>query len=85
LDKERKDLVRMVGELKAKLERVEKREIEQKSIDDRKHLEEISLLKKTNAQLKVSVSGLIFDAIGRNLGSNKRKLERLLWLLISIK
>jgi dynein light intermediate chain len=40
-------------ELKAKCEAIEKREQERRAMEDRKHAEEISFLKKTNVQLKV--------------------------------
>lgn len=46
-------LEQQVQDLKVKCESVEKREIERRSIEEKKHAEEIAFLKKTNVQLKV--------------------------------
>ena len=40
-------------ELKSKCEAIEKRENERRSMEEKKHAEEIAFLKKTNVQLKV--------------------------------
>ena len=42
-----------VVELKMKVDAVEKRETEKRQLEEKKHQEEISALKKTNQQLKV--------------------------------
>ena len=39
-------------ELKAKAEAIEKRESERRSLEEKKHAEEVQFLKRTNAQLK---------------------------------
>lgn len=54
LEQDKRDLEKQVNELKAKCEQIEKRAAEQKSVDEKKHQEEISFLKRTNQQLKVS-------------------------------
>jgi dynein light intermediate chain len=48
-----------VGELKARIEAMERRDAERRSIDERKHAEEIAFLKKTNQQLKTQLEGLL--------------------------
>lgn len=42
-----------IAELKLKCESSEKRDAERKQMEERKHAEEVSFLKKTNLQLKV--------------------------------
>jgi len=54
-NEEKKQLDATIQELKNKCEAVEKREAEKRSMDERKHAEEIAFLKKTNLQLKVSI------------------------------
>ncbi len=44
---------RQVNELKAKCDAIEKREAERRTIEEKKHAEEIQFLKRTNQQLKV--------------------------------
>ncbi len=56
LEEDKRDLERQVNELKAKIEQIEKRNTEQRAVEEKKHAEEIQYLKKTNQQLKVSVS-----------------------------
>jgi len=53
MESDKHDLERQLNELKLKLEQSEKRAVEQKQIDEKKHAEEIQFLKKTNQQLKV--------------------------------
>jgi len=43
-----------VSEEKAKCEAIEKREIERRQIEEKKHAEEVQFLKRPNQQLKVS-------------------------------
>jgi len=43
-----------VNDLKAKCEQIEKRALEQRQVEDKKHSEEIQFLKRTNQQLKVN-------------------------------
>lgn len=43
-----------MSEEKAKCEAIEKREIERRQIEEKKHTEEVQFLKRTNQQLKVS-------------------------------
>lgn len=52
-----------VQELKSRCEAIEKREAEKRSMEERKHAEEIAFLKKTNLQLKVSKSYLFYGLI----------------------
>jgi dynein light intermediate chain len=53
LEEEKRQLEQQVLELKSKCEAIEKRENERRSIEEKKHAEEIAFLKKTNVQLKV--------------------------------
>lgn len=48
-----------VMELKMKCDAVEKRESEKRQLEEKKHQEEISALKKTNQQLKTQLEGII--------------------------
>ena len=43
-----------MNELKAKCDQIEKRNAEQRQVEEKKHTEEIQFLKRTNEQLKVS-------------------------------
>jgi dynein light intermediate chain, axonemal len=52
LEAEKKDLERQVQELKAKAEAIEKREGERRALEEKKHAEEVTFLKRTNTQLK---------------------------------
>lgn len=44
-----------MNELKAKCDAIEKREAERRTIEEKKHAEEIQFLKRTNQQLKVYI------------------------------
>ena len=70
MEEEKAELETAVSELKAKCEYIEKKEAEKRVAEERKHSEEISFLKKTNAQLKVTAK-LNVDPIGRNFGPAK--------------
>ncbi|KAJ8020258.1 33 kDa inner dynein arm light chain, axonemal [Holothuria leucospilota] len=59
LEGEKRDLERQVNELKAKCEAIEKREAERRSVEEKKHTEEIQFLKRTNQQLKTQLEGII--------------------------
>ncbi len=48
-----------VMELKMKCDAVEKRESEKRQLEEKKHQEEMSALKKTNQQLKTQLEGII--------------------------
>lgn len=54
LKEAKKDLEKQVMELRMKSEQVERRANEMREAEDKKHTEEITFLKKTNQQLKVS-------------------------------
>lgn len=54
LEQDKRDLERQVNDLKAKCDQIEKRAAEQRSVEEKKHSEEINFLKRTNQQLKVS-------------------------------
>ena len=54
MEEEKQQLDRIVNELKAKCEAIEKRETERRQVEEKKHSEEIQFLKRTNQQLKVS-------------------------------
>ncbi|KAL0984748.1 hypothetical protein UPYG_G00146340 [Umbra pygmaea] len=59
LETEKQDLLRLVNEQKAKLEAIEKREMERRQVEEEKHTEEIQYLKRTNQQLKAQLEGII--------------------------
>ncbi|CAF1412080.1 unnamed protein product [Adineta steineri] len=59
LEEDKRDLERQVKETKANAEAAEKKLNEQRQVEERKHLEEINFLKKTNQQLKAQLEGLI--------------------------
>jgi len=59
MESDKHDMERQLNELKLKFEQAEKRSVEQKQIDDKKHAEEIQFLKKTNQQLKSQLEGII--------------------------
>ena len=48
-----------VMELKMKCDAIEKRESEKRQLEEKKHQEEMSALKKTNQQLKTQLEGII--------------------------
>lgn len=56
---EKKQLEQQIQELKNKCETIEKREAEKRSMEERKHAEEIAFLKKTNMQLKTQLEGIL--------------------------
>jgi len=59
LEDDKRDLERQVNELKSKIDQIEKRNSEQRSVEEKKHNEEIQYLKKTNQQLKTQLEGII--------------------------
>jgi dynein light intermediate chain len=56
---DKQELERQVNELKAKCDQIEKRAIEQRQVEEKKHSEEIQFLKRTNQQLKTQLEGII--------------------------
>ncbi|KAJ8289530.1 hypothetical protein GJAV_G00002360 [Gymnothorax javanicus] len=59
LESENKDLERQVNEQKARCEAIERREMEKRQAEDKKHMEEIQYLKRTNQQLKAQLEGVV--------------------------
>ncbi|CAF0732477.1 unnamed protein product [Adineta ricciae] len=59
LEEDKRDLERQLKETKANAEAAEKKLNEQRQVEERKHMEEINFLKKTNQQLKAQLEGLI--------------------------
>ncbi|XP_076248009.1 putative inner dynein arm light chain, axonemal Dnali1 [Calliopsis andreniformis] len=53
------ELEKTVAELKQKFEQTEKRAAELREAEEKKHMEEIQFLKKTNQQLKTQLEGII--------------------------
>jgi dynein light intermediate chain, axonemal len=53
LEEDKRDLERQLRETKASADATEKKLNEQRQVEERKHMEEINFLKKTNQQLKV--------------------------------
>ncbi|KAF6029581.1 DNALI1 [Bugula neritina] len=59
LEQDKRDLERQVNELKARCEQIEKRAAELRQVEEKKHSEELQFLKRTNAQLKNQLEGII--------------------------
>ncbi|XP_069690381.1 33 kDa inner dynein arm light chain, axonemal [Periplaneta americana] len=59
LRSEKFELEKQVVELRSRAEMIERRANEQKLAEDKKHVEEITYLKKTNQQLKSQLEGII--------------------------
>jgi len=59
LEQDKRDLERQVNDLKNKCEQIEKRAMEQRAVEEKKHTEEIQFLKRTNQQLKTQLEGII--------------------------
>ncbi|XP_020510876.2 axonemal dynein light intermediate polypeptide 1-like [Labrus bergylta] len=55
LDDEKLELKKQLNELKSQCDAIEKREIERRQIEEKKHVEEIQFLKRTNLQLKTQL------------------------------
>ena len=65
MEEDKRDLERQVNELKAKIEQIEKRNTEQRAVEEKKHSEEIQYLKKNNQQLKVVLLQFNFELINK--------------------
>ncbi|XP_065553518.1 axonemal dynein light intermediate polypeptide 1 [Lathamus discolor] len=59
LEEEKRELEAQVSDQKAKCEAIEKRENERRQIEEKKHTEEVQLLKRTNQQLKAQLESII--------------------------
>ncbi|NXF31222.1 IDLC protein, partial [Nyctibius bracteatus] len=59
LEEEKQELERRVSEEKAKCKAIENRENERRQIEEKKHAEEVQLLKRTNQQLKAQLESII--------------------------
>eukprot|EP00906_Rhabdomonas_costata_P025155 RCo036035 len=64
LEHEKEDLLRQVQELNNKCDSIEKREIERRQTDEKKHQEEVAFLRKANQQLTTQLQTI--------LGTNKK-------------
>lgn len=72
MEEDKRDLERQLRETKANAEAREKKLSEQRQVEERKHMEEIDFLTKTNQQLKVSsslgqpmsIEGTLSDVLG---------------------
>ncbi|KAM0730672.1 33 kDa inner dynein arm light chain, axonemal [Formica fusca] len=53
------ELEKMVAELRLKFDQAEKRSAELREAEEKKHMEEVQFLKKTNMQLKTQLEGII--------------------------
>ena len=53
------NFVSQVSDLKITCQMVEKRAVEQKQAEEKKHVEELNFLKRTNQQLKAQLEGII--------------------------
>ncbi|XP_033231288.1 33 kDa inner dynein arm light chain, axonemal [Belonocnema kinseyi] len=59
LREQKMELEKTVAELRQKLEQTERRAAELREAEEKKHMEEIRFLKKTNQQLKTQLEGII--------------------------
>lgn len=59
LESEKESLENIITDMKIKAEQAERRNIELRSSEEKKHAEEIAFLKKTNSQLKSQLEGII--------------------------
>uniref|UniRef100_A0A8C3UDV3 Axonemal dynein light intermediate polypeptide 1 n=1 Tax=Catharus ustulatus TaxID=91951 RepID=A0A8C3UDV3_CATUS len=59
LEEEKKELEKQVSEEKAKCEAIERQETERREIEEKKHSEEVTFLKRTNQQLKAQLECII--------------------------
>ncbi|XP_053980281.1 axonemal dynein light intermediate polypeptide 1 isoform X4 [Hylaeus anthracinus] len=59
LQLQKSDLEKTVAELKQKFEQAQKRAAELREAEEKKHMEEIQFLRKTNQQLKTQLEGII--------------------------
>ncbi|XP_020284627.1 axonemal dynein light intermediate polypeptide 1 [Pseudomyrmex gracilis] len=59
LQAQKAELERTVAELKLKYDCLEKRAAEMREAEEKKHMEEVQFLKKTNLQLKTQLEGII--------------------------
>ncbi|XP_043543418.1 axonemal dynein light intermediate polypeptide 1-like [Chiloscyllium plagiosum] len=59
LEREKSDLQKELSKIEAKYEAAEKRAVERKMLDDKRHSEEALAFKKTNQQLKLQLEGVI--------------------------
>mmetsp|Transcript_1234 Transcript_1234/g.3272 ORF Transcript_1234/g.3272 Transcript_1234/m.3272 type:complete len:107 (+) Transcript_1234:367-687(+) len=62
LEAEKKEQERVIQDLKAKCEAIEKREGERRQLDEKKHAEEVAFLKRTNQQLKQQLESVLAPA-----------------------
>lgn len=76
------ELEKMVVELRLKFDQAEKRSAELREAEEKKHMEEVQFLKKTNMQLKVRMYVCICIIFEPNfqLGSKIRKYLYLLFI-----
>ncbi|XP_026227177.1 axonemal dynein light intermediate polypeptide 1 isoform X2 [Anabas testudineus] len=59
LESEKHDLKKQLNEQRAKCDAIEKRENEKRQVEEKKHMEEIQFLKRTNQQLKTQLELII--------------------------
>ncbi|XP_068274135.1 axonemal dynein light intermediate polypeptide 1 isoform X2 [Nyctibius grandis] len=76
LEEEKQELERQVSDEKARCKAIENRENERRQIEEKKHAEEVQLLKRTNQQLKAQLESII--APNKNfLSSSRQRSEKL--------
>lgn len=59
LEKDKENMENIISEMKLRAEQNERRNTELRAAEEKKHAEEIAFLKKTNAQLKAQLEGII--------------------------
>ncbi len=59
LESELKELERQLAEWKAKCEAIEKRESERRSLEEKKHADEVAYLNRANKQLKTQLDAFL--------------------------
>lgn len=59
LEKDKENMENIISDMKLRAEQNERRNVELRAAEEKKHAEEIAFLKKTNAQLKAQLEGII--------------------------
>jgi dynein light intermediate chain, axonemal len=59
LDEEKSLIEATISDMRVKADQAERRNLELRESEEKKHAEEIAFLKKTNSQLKAQLEGII--------------------------
>lgn len=75
IETDKKELERQLKEIKANTELAEKKMLEQRLVDEKRHAEEINFLKKTNQQMKVRQCSSISSHLSIVLSSRLNSMD----------